>query len=406
MDAWASSYFRLPNYGADWDMQGTCSPPDSDRSDPHQLTVANGTSRSLDADPFTVRLYRLDSKADLVHVTVDKGSLRINGSGVDDPHVSDGYYCTDADKCMCPPTQHYAGPNYTGLPPSPEPYVALTGGPSGLKADVDGVKKICKPGKPPPAPPGTPSPNPSDNTLTYSGTLDGSGPNGDATVTVHVAWTEHATSPGNDPSTVTWQLDSLTGTFSQSGGTGAPPCSATLSIKPGYAAAFGPGISHLPGQSTYDLKVHSPADGEAGSFSPASFQIQKQRLEHKRELRRSAADAAAGGELPALGRRRRRRAGCPDPDCNSPRRHQRHIVQLPVLAVGCRRADPHFEHRLDRHVQERGMNCVSVTSRRRPPGAESAVSARGLPRRSVVFGASFDVRVTVGEDGTLNLQLL
>ena len=145
LDAWASSYFRLPNYGADWDMQGTCSPPDSDRSDPHQLTVANGTSRSLDADPFTVRLYRLDSKADLVHVTVDKGSLRINGSGVDDPHVSDGYYCTDADKCMCPPTQHYAGPNYTGLPPSPEPYVALTGGPSGLKADVDGVKRSASP---------------------------------------------------------------------------------------------------------------------------------------------------------------------------------------------------------------------------------------------------------------------
>src|SRR5207248_2587951 len=71
LDAWASSYFRLPNYGADWDMQGTCSPPGNARSDPHQLVVANGTSRPLDADPFTVRLYRLDSKADLVHVSVE-----------------------------------------------------------------------------------------------------------------------------------------------------------------------------------------------------------------------------------------------------------------------------------------------------------------------------------------------
>jgi hypothetical protein len=275
LDTWASSYFRLPNYGADWDMQGTCSPPASDRSDPLQLAVANGTNRAIDADPFTVRLYRLDSKADLVHVTAEKGSLRINGSGVDEPHISGAYYCTDANKCVCPPKQYYAGPNYTLLAATPEPYVALTGGPSGVGARIEGIKKDCKPGKPQPKPPGPPTPNPSaDNTLAYSGTLDGSGPNGDVTDTVHVAWSEQATSPGNDPSTLTWQLTSLTGTFSQSGDSSSPPCSAMLSIKPGYAAAFGPSISHLPGHSTYDLKVHNPADGEAGSYSPASFQIQ------------------------------------------------------------------------------------------------------------------------------------
>jgi hypothetical protein len=275
LDTWASSYFRLPNYGADWDMQGTCSPPASARSDPLQLAVANGTNRAIDADPFTVRLYRLDSKADLVHVTAEKGSLRINGSGVDEPHISGAYYCTDANKCVCPPKQYYAGPNYTLLAATPEPYVALTGGPSGVGARIEGIKKDCKPGKPQPKPPGPPTPNPSaDNTLAYSGTLDGSGPNGDVTDTVHVAWSEQATSPGNDPSTLTWQLTSLTGTFSQSGDSSSPPCSAMLSIKPGYAAAFGPSISHLPGHSTYDLKVHNPADGEAGSYSPASFQIQ------------------------------------------------------------------------------------------------------------------------------------
>ena len=213
LDTWASSYFRLPNYGADWDMQGTCSPPANARSDPHPLAVANGTNRAIDADPFTVGLYRLDSKADLVHVTVEKGSLRINGSGVDEPHISDAYYCTDAEKCVCPPKQYYVGPNYTVLAATPEPYVALTGGPTGLGARIEGIKKDCKPGKPQPKPPGPPSPNPSaDNTLAYSGTLDGSGPNGDVTDTVHVAWSEQATSPGNDPSTVTWQLTSLTGT--------------------------------------------------------------------------------------------------------------------------------------------------------------------------------------------------
>ena len=265
LDAWASSYFRLPNYGADWDMQGTCSPPDSDRSDPHQLTVANGTSRSLDADPFTVRLYRLDSKADLVHVTVDKGSLRINGSGVDDPHVSDALLLHRRRQMHVPANAALRGTELHRPAPKPRALRGAHGGSQRAEGrrrrrqeDLQARKASAHAARDAVAEPVA------DNTLTYSGTLDGSGPNGDATVTVHVAWTEHATSPGNDPSTVTWQLDSLTGTFSQSGGTGAPPCSATLSIKPGYAAAFGPGISHLPGQSTYDLKVHSPADGQAG----------------------------------------------------------------------------------------------------------------------------------------------
>ena len=128
--------------------------------------------------------------------------------------------------------------------------------------------------KPKPGPP-PPPPSPNVNTLAYSGTLDGFSAIGTSTtVTVHVAWTEEATSPSSDPSTVTWRLSSLTGTFKQKSGDPGASCSADLSIKAGADSVFSPGISHLPGQSAYTLQANSPAYALDGSSSPAAYQIQ------------------------------------------------------------------------------------------------------------------------------------
>lgn len=159
LDVWAATYFRDSGRGGDWEMAGPCAPPRAARVEPEIVPIANGSGDILTARPFTVRARELESRADLVHVQTRIGHLRVQGNGVDDRHVRDTWYCTDTNRCACPPGRHYAGPAFTMLPRSgPRPALALTGGPSGLRATLRGVKKDCRPGNPPPPPPSTTCP--------------------------------------------------------------------------------------------------------------------------------------------------------------------------------------------------------------------------------------------------------
>jgi hypothetical protein len=132
----------------------------------------------------------------------------------------------------------------------------------------------------PPAPVPQP-PAPGDNTLTYSGTLDGSFQQGDKPeiMTAHVEWS--MTASGVWPAT-TWSMTSLSGTFTDNGSDTAgcngfctPPCSSTFSLNPNHHDVFAPGISAASlGQSGYDVSVYNPADAIANSGSPASYKLQ------------------------------------------------------------------------------------------------------------------------------------
>jgi len=132
------------------------------------------------------------------------------------------------------------------------------------------------PGSSPPPATGTLPPTSGENRLSYGGTVTGSASLGSdgSKLTASLKWTEQATSPANDPSTVTWTLTFVSGKIDVTGSsTPGVDCSATLSKKAGAEKVFSPGISHLPGESTYDVNAESPADGTS-TGGPPQFQVQ------------------------------------------------------------------------------------------------------------------------------------
>jgi hypothetical protein len=175
LDGWASSYFRMPARGSDWDVGGLCPPDGSLHVNPHEVTIAKGSSTPVSSEALAVKMYHLNvaSDVDLIHIRVDagQGSLRINGGAVDDNHVTDAYYCTASDQCMCPKGESYTGPDFTVLASDPTTLVAVTGGQSGLTGTVTAIQKECGP-PPPPPPPGTVPPPPPPGPGSYSATLD------------------------------------------------------------------------------------------------------------------------------------------------------------------------------------------------------------------------------------------
>jgi hypothetical protein len=198
LNTWASSVYRVPSRGGDWDVAGPCLPGGAEAAEPTPITLADGDSEKLEAEPLAAHPYELEgSSAEIAHVHSAGGHVRVWGSGVDDQPVTDTYYCIAAAGCSCPAGQHYDGPPLKNLPPGPTPAIALSGGPGGVSATISGemTRRYCKPGPPPPPAAGVPtcqSTQPQMLCFTFDGTgsaqVTSGNESGSGTETWHMVW--------------------------------------------------------------------------------------------------------------------------------------------------------------------------------------------------------------------------
>jgi hypothetical protein len=140
LDSWASGWFRDPARGADWEMTGPGIPPG--RNVLESVSVSNGASATVQADPYTNAEYNANSAAD-VFVITGTGHIRISDRNIDEPQPMGQHFCTKPGGCTCP----------DGKPP-PFPVtnlaqffvVAVTGGSSGANANITGIslEDACK----------------------------------------------------------------------------------------------------------------------------------------------------------------------------------------------------------------------------------------------------------------------
>jgi hypothetical protein len=128
----ASSFFREPGLGSDWDQQGADVPsPGEVGFKPPKMTVA-GQRVSLPVAPYADGVYHLSLKLPnskpVLEVKVTKGYVRMrstNGGDVDAVEPKDLKICTDPEGCKCPkqPPVDYEQFHEGDL--------AITGGPTG-----------------------------------------------------------------------------------------------------------------------------------------------------------------------------------------------------------------------------------------------------------------------------------
>ena len=198
LNTWASSVYRVPPRGSDWDVAGPCLPTGAEAAQPTPITLADGDSEKLEAEPLAAHPYELErSSAEIAHVQSAGGHVRVWGSGVDDQPVTDTYFCIAAAGCSCPAGQHYDGPPLKDLPPAPTPAIALSGGQGGVTATISGemTRRYCKPGPAPPPAAGVPtcrSTQPQMLCFTFDGTgsaqVTSGNESGSGTETWHMVW--------------------------------------------------------------------------------------------------------------------------------------------------------------------------------------------------------------------------
>jgi hypothetical protein len=146
--SWASGYFRKPSLGRDWTFEGNGITADA--PSPAQVSVPARGAASPDpfrAPPYPEAIGNVKSSADITHFSVTGyGRLLDPGSGWEyaKTTLSDIYFCTRAQPCECPPGSSYNGPPLVRLTTSA--YLALTGGPYGSKATIEGLRldSFCK----------------------------------------------------------------------------------------------------------------------------------------------------------------------------------------------------------------------------------------------------------------------
>jgi hypothetical protein len=132
-DSWASSLYRTPSRGSDWDVGGPCAPPRSQRAPATPIVLAGSGAITLTAPAYAAHPYELfvgRSKADAIRVRPISGHLRVGSSGLDDQPKGEAIYCL------------------AGSPQGANPDLALSGGPDGAKVTVTAVAAAaaCGPG--------------------------------------------------------------------------------------------------------------------------------------------------------------------------------------------------------------------------------------------------------------------
>ncbi|HSS56923.1 MAG TPA: hypothetical protein VLK59_02865, partial [Solirubrobacteraceae bacterium] len=133
LDAWASSLYRSPSLGAQWDVSGACVPPRSAAAQATPIVLTAGESVTLVAPAYAAHPYTLfasHSTSDAIRVHVASGRVRIGAAGVDARPTGDAVYCLG---------NAASGAN---------PQVALTGGLTGAKVTMTAVDAsvACGPG--------------------------------------------------------------------------------------------------------------------------------------------------------------------------------------------------------------------------------------------------------------------
>jgi hypothetical protein len=173
---WAAGFFRDPGRGSEWDIAGPG--VTSDVPAPAPLSVANGTSKTLETGPLTAAIFEVTATADITYV--GGTDVRFSDGAIDQQIHNHAYpYCTKEDgrgDCTCPPDSlrgRSGLPTPTSLGSSF--HFALTGaydpawGVSGGKASLQGlslddfcVKESTPTPKPTPHPTAKPKggPNP------------------------------------------------------------------------------------------------------------------------------------------------------------------------------------------------------------------------------------------------------
>ena len=95
LDAWASSLYRSPSLGAQWDVSGACVPPRSAAAQATPIVLTAGESVTLAPclrGP-SLQLFASHSTSDAIRVHVASGRVRIGAAGVDARPTGDAVYC-------------------------------------------------------------------------------------------------------------------------------------------------------------------------------------------------------------------------------------------------------------------------------------------------------------------------
>jgi N,N-dimethylformamidase beta subunit-like protein len=133
LDSWASSLYRTPSRGSDWDVSGPCTPARSQRPPATPIVLTGSGAITLTAPAYAAHPYELfvgRSQADAIRVRPISGHLRVGSSGLDDQPTGEAIYCL------------------AGSPQGANPDLALSGGPDGAKVTVSavGAAAACGPG--------------------------------------------------------------------------------------------------------------------------------------------------------------------------------------------------------------------------------------------------------------------
>jgi hypothetical protein len=140
LDSWASGWFRDPARGPDWEMTGPGIPPG--RNVLESVSVSNGSSAAVQADPYTNAQYNANSGAD-VFVVTGTGHIRISDRTIDEPQPIGQHFCTKSGGCTCPDGKP---PPFPVTDLAPFFVVAVTGGSTGANANLTGIslEDACK----------------------------------------------------------------------------------------------------------------------------------------------------------------------------------------------------------------------------------------------------------------------
>jgi hypothetical protein len=138
--SWASGYFRKASLGRDWTFEGNGITADN----PSVTSVGPGAP--LSAPPYTESMATVTSDAEVTHFAVTGYGRLIDPAFAWEytSALSDIYFCTGTKPCECPAGSSYNGPPLLRMK-SPT-YLALTGGPDGAKATIEGISldRFCK----------------------------------------------------------------------------------------------------------------------------------------------------------------------------------------------------------------------------------------------------------------------
>ena len=142
--SWASSYFRQPLRGPEWEL---LAPGTSDWFGvPALATLDASTVELLDAPPYAVDLLRVTSAGDYVLADVTGGHVRIADAAGRDIEIQERTWLCTRPPCQCPGSGTPPGVEIEVLPPFDVAVTGWTEGASGWLAGQSSQER-CEEGQ-------------------------------------------------------------------------------------------------------------------------------------------------------------------------------------------------------------------------------------------------------------------